>query len=229
MSNRTITENLEYFISNTGVHLNYGDGVLDIDGTGVATINNQPILSGLISSSPNINVGPTPNRALIAYFPRFQEFFLGSIALTANTPLDLDWNTATNPNGNFAIGPSPGVASTFVQVRAGATTHFEFPTKGIWIWTISAAPTVTLGNTQELKLSSLRSVNSGGAFFVDNETHSVKGGAGTPSVDNISLMNLQWISTALATGVERVKFNLTCTENKTVNVSLKFHMLNPSV
>lgn len=233
MSKRTIDENLKYVIKNQGIDiaaplLLLNAPILTITST-TPLLNGQAITTGTVTSSTNVNVSAAPGRTILAYFPRTVEFSLPAVNLVANTPLDLDFGAATTPVDRFTANPSPGARTDFITVVGGATTHFQFNTKGHWSYSISAIPTVTLGNAQELHVRILRSVNSGAVFFGDQTLMYVKGGAGTPTIDHVGGASCrQWINTAAATGVERVKFNLVCTENKTVSVSAKFTCENPT-
>jgi hypothetical protein len=228
MSQRSISENLEYTVDNQGLH--YSAPVIELDSaqgdlTGTWTINAVPILTGS-PASPTINVGAAPNRELNVYFPKSYTV-TKQVALVANTPQDIDWTALVAGPNSFPVAPTPGAASAFIAVSA-TTTDWSPQVMGEWEWTVKAVPTVTVGNTHTLKLSSLLTVNSGGAYSIIQELATTKGGAGTPSLDAIGgCSNSYYFARGTAIDVQRVKFNATCTENKTVDVTVKWTLLNP--
>jgi len=236
MSNRNISENLEYFIDNEGVH--YDGPILDITTTGNSTISGNYALTGTwtlggtalttgtVTGSDNINIGAAPGRIIEAYYPRSQMYTITGVNLVANTELSLDWTAKAAGIGSFSTAPTPGAVGTFVQNVGGAPTHWEFPTKGHWMWAIHAF-NFTLGDNQIIKLIHEYSANSGAGFgFIGNQLIE-KAGAGTPAVQIIGGMNYWLFDPTLATGVERMRFRMTCTENKTVDVRIHWIFLNP--
>jgi len=229
MSNRNISENLEYFVDNQGCH--YQAPIIEFDSAqghllGTWTINAVPILTGL-PASPTINVGPAPNRELNVYFPKSYSA-KKQVTLVANTPQDVDWAAAVTVGpDSFPVSPSPGAAANFIAISP-TTTDWAPQVMGEWEWTVKAVPTVTVGNTHTLKLSSLLTINSGGAYTSAQEMATTKGGAGTPAVDAIGgCSNSYYFARGVAADVQRVKFNLTCTEAKIVDVTVKWTLLNP--
>ena len=223
MSNRNISENLEYFVDNEGLH--YTAPVIELVTT-TFTLNGQPVVSGTVTAGTNINIGAAPTRVIDTYYPREVVSSLTGVNLVANTPLDIDWTAKTTALETFSHSPTPGAATTFIQLHAGTPQHWEFLHGGQWQTQLSIKPTVTVGNTHTLKMQILKSSDSGASFEDIQSVQVTKGGAGTPTVDHLGgyLCN-QYITAAGEGGGERVKYTLTCTENKTVDLLLTWTLL----
>lgn len=225
MSNRSITENLEYFVSNTGLHYNY-DAVLELVGTGPATLNGQAITTGTVTSSSSINVGTTPGRILTAYWPRFYEL-TKSFALVANTPQILDWTAASNTINSFALFISPGTFSTFLQVRAAQPTQWEVLKMAHYVFSINGVPTVTLGDGQTLKVIAEISFDAGVSWRIIQSFYPTKIALSSTTVDHIGGASHHFYADgSTAPGDVRIRFTATSTENKTVSFRANFGVLN---
>ena len=147
--------------------------------------------------------------------------------MVANTPQDIDWAAIIAGPNSFPVTPTPGAAAGFIAVSP-TTTDWAPQVMGEWEWTVRAVPTVTVGDTHTLKMSTLLTTNSGGAYSIVQEMATTKGAAGTPSVDAVGgCSNSYYFARGVAPDVQRVKFNLTCTEAKVVDVTVKWTLLNP--
>jgi hypothetical protein len=222
MSNRNISENLEYFVDNEGLH--YSAPIIDLI-TPNATLNGQPIVSGTVTSSNSVTVGASPARIIDTYYPK-SLYTTVTANLVANTPLAIDWTTRVDTQDTFPLAPSPGASNAFVIPVPASPTQWQFLVGGNWATQFTATPTVTLGNTQELKYIIERSFNGGGVWTPIQTEKLEKNGAGTPSVDSIGgHMCYNYIDPAFINGTERVRITMTCTENKTVDLRLYWILL----
>lgn len=228
MSQRSISENLFYTVDNQGLNYSAPQIILDSDDgdlTGTWTINSVPVITGTLAS-PTINVGAAPNHELNPYYPKSYTR-TAQITLVANTPADVDWAVTTAGPDSFPVAPSAGAASTAIAV-SGTTTDWAPQIMGEWDWTVRAVPSVTLGDTHTLKMTTSYTPNSGGFYVPLQELATTKGGAGTPSVDCIGGCSSSFYFTrGIAPDVQRVKFTLTCTENKTLDVTAKWTLVHP--
>lgn len=237
MSQKNISENLEYHVDNHGVHLqapiiefiadnpDNATAPSTLSGTTAGwTVDNVAITTGTVTGSDTIFVGPAPTRTLSTYFPRLATY-TKQTALVANTPADIDWSAFGTSTGSYGLAPSPGADTTFISLVGGTPTHWQFNTRGHWMWRISGTPTVALSDGATMTLASQYSSNAGGAFAVDGSWYATKGGAGTPAVNHIGGTFVgEYPFNAL--GAERVKFTATCTENKTVNWVVAWWFMN---
>jgi hypothetical protein len=241
MSQRYIDENLEYHITNMGeirtaprfeFHADEADTTTTpqvlIGTTNGWTIQNVAVTTGTVTSSLTIDVGAAPTRSLQTYWPRVATFVKNGVAAVANTPLDIDWSGATGSTTTIGLAPAPTLSavSDYISQVGGATTQWQFNSRGHWGWRISLVPTVALSDSNTVTLKSQYSSNSGGAYAPNATWYAIKGAAGTPAVDHIGgTMVFEYPFNAL--GTERVKFTVTCTENKTFNCTVAWWMLKP--
>lgn len=232
MSNRNISENLEYFVDNQGLHYQAPfvditttdtssvQGTWDLNGTW--TVNGQLITTGTVSSSNNIDVGVAPARILDTLWPKTVRYTITK-ALVANTPQIIDWTGLVTSQDSFLDPPSQAPSTSYMRPRPGTTTDWEFQNGGYYQAQFSAAATVTVTDANTLKYESEISEDNGVTWLRRQSQVSIKGAAGTPSVDGVggNVMNV-YAPQGAAIGLYRTRYTMTCTENKTVDITLEW-------
>lgn len=222
MSNKNISENLEYFVDNEGIH--YEGPLIEITSPSV-TINATPVTTGTVTNSGTIHVGPAPQRVLNAIYPRHVTYTVAANCV-AGVPLDVDWTTAIIADESFSTPPALPGSTNFVRVRPAAPTDFEFVSPGLYQLMTNATLGAALGDAQRMTIEVMRSFNSGGAYSF-HECSFYSKDVGTPTINFVGGHTTDIENINAVPGVERLKVVLTCTENKAVTVAAMFKFMYP--
>jgi len=243
MSHRHIDENLEYFASNQGLHYNapiveIGTNTPTVQGHmnivtntidvtvgnaqlfGNYTLNGNPIQTGTLQEGRNIHIEGSPNQSISAQYPRHSSFNV-NVNLLAGVPQVVDWTGFTQGQDSFTLAPNLISALNYVNLVPGTPTDWRFTNGGYYDFFLRSRLAATLGANQEYKCETQVSADAGMSWgMIDSEKQTI-GGVGSLSVDFVGGHKTFIYAPQGATpGDQRVRFLLTCTENKTLNAEV---------
>jgi len=251
MSIKHTSENLVHFISNQGYHMNapiieFATNTPTIQGFmqigtynleitvntanlyGTWNINGQPILSGDISVGRNLTqvlTSSPPYRNIHHLYPRSCSFSV-NINLIAGVPQIIDWAGKVQIQDTFPLDPSIGTCLDYVAPKPGTTTDWQFSNGGYYDFFIKGTLGATLGANQEISYQIQKSEDSGGSWSNIQTDKQQVGGLGSLVVDFIGGNKIFiYAPQGAPIGNQRIRFIMTCTENKAIAAEV-FWILN---